>query len=41
MKTSKFNFVDLLVYQKSMDFVDLVYETTDQFPKKEVFGLSA
>src|SRR5262245_28612308 len=31
---------DLLVWQKAMDFVVACYETTDRFPKKELYGLS-
>jgi four helix bundle protein len=39
MKITKFNFEDLQVYQKSLDFVDLVYNTTEHFPKEEKYGL--
>ncbi len=41
MKTTKFNFEDLQVYQKSLDFVDMVYDTTDEFPKEEIYRLSS
>ncbi len=34
------NFKDLLVWQKSIDFADEVYDTTENFPKSEVFGLA-
>jgi hypothetical protein len=27
-----FNFEKLIVYQKSLSFIDSVYETTDKFP---------
>jgi four helix bundle protein len=33
------NFKDLLVWQKSIDFVTEVYKGTDTFPKNEVYGL--
>lgn len=33
------SFKDLLVWQKSMDLVVLVYEVTKSFPKDELFGL--
>ena len=35
----KFNFEDLQVYQKSLDFVDTVYKITSEFPKEEIYGL--
>ena len=41
MKDIKFSFEDLKIYQKSLDFVDLVYETSETFPKKETYGLSS
>jgi four helix bundle protein len=34
------NFKDLIVWQKSIDFADEVYDTTEHFPKSEVFGLA-
>lgn len=37
----KFKFEDLKVYQKSLDFVDAVYEATGKFPKEEIYGLSS
>lgn len=37
----KFNFEDLIVYQKSLDFIDHVYTTCDEFPKKEQYILSS
>ncbi|MFN4084408.1 MAG: four helix bundle protein [Spirosomataceae bacterium] len=36
MKTHK----DLDVWKRSIDFVTLVYELTNQFPKSEVYGLT-
>lgn len=30
---------DLIVWQKSMDLVDSIYEITKSFPRDEVFGL--
>lgn len=33
------NFKDLIVWQKSMELVRLVYLTTDKLPKKEKYGL--
>jgi len=32
---------DLLVWQKAMDLVDLVYDVTESLPKSEGFGLTA
>ena len=36
MKTHK----DLIVWQKSLDFVTTIYSITDKFPKSEQYGLS-
>ncbi|WP_298544036.1 four helix bundle protein [uncultured Aquimarina sp.] len=33
MEDVKFNFEDLTVYQKALDFVDMVYDTCEKFPK--------
>ncbi|WP_438988788.1 four helix bundle protein [Polaribacter sp.] len=41
MKTIKFKFEDLKVYQKSLDFVDIVYNTTKQFPSEENYRLTS
>jgi len=41
MKDIKFSFEDLNVYQKALDFIDNTYKTTENFPKKELFGLSS
>ena len=38
---SHFKFEDLQVYQKALDFVDLVYETTKSFPKSELYNLTS
>lgn len=40
-KEVEFNFEKLKVYQKSLDFVDLVYSLIKKFPKEERFALSA
>jgi four helix bundle protein len=32
---------DLLVWQKSMDLVDTIYNHTGNFPKDEIFGLTS
>jgi four helix bundle protein len=37
---SMFNFEKLDVWQKAIDFADLVYKLTRQFPDKERFGLT-
>ncbi len=41
MEEVKFNFEDLIVYQKALDFVDLVYNTCEQLPKQEMYRLSS
>ena len=33
------HFRDLIVWQKAMDFVMLVYKATSSFPREELFGL--
>ncbi|MCB9053309.1 MAG: four helix bundle protein [Lewinellaceae bacterium] len=35
------NFKELIVWQKSMDLVEQVYQTTKQFPKEEAYGLAS
>ncbi|MEN4761483.1 four helix bundle protein [Chryseobacterium sp. C39-AII1] len=35
------NFKELLVWQKSIDFVTEIYKITDTFPKDETFGLKS
>jgi four helix bundle protein len=37
----KFSFEDLKVYQKSLDFIDMVYDLTYSFPKEEVYKISS
>src|SRR5690606_12356488 len=41
MEESQFNFENLQVYQKSLDFVDLVYQVTKEFPKAELYNLTS
>ena len=36
-----FKFEELKVYQKSLDFIDVVYEVTIQFPQEERYGLTS
>ena len=35
-----FNFEKLDVWQEAIQFADLVYEVTDDFPSEELFGLT-
>ena len=37
----KFNFEELKVYQKALDFIDFAYALTAKFPKEELYGLSS
>ena len=39
MKDNHFNFEDLKVYQKSLEFPDTIYKTTIPFPPDERFNL--
>jgi four helix bundle protein len=32
---------DLKIWQRAMDLVDVVYDLTEHFPKREEYGLSA
>jgi four helix bundle protein len=41
MKNDFFNFEKLIVYQKSLDYVDFVYTITNDFPKAESFSLTS
>lgn len=34
------SYKDLIVWQKSMDLVVLIYELTSKFPKSELFGIT-
>ena len=40
MGEERFDFENLKVYQKALDYVDFVYEITRGFPKEEVFSLT-
>ena len=37
----EFNFEELKVYQKALDFVDEIYKLTKNFPKDELYGLTS
>ncbi len=39
-KIMQFNFEKLITYQKSLDYVDFVYDTTERFPKQEIYSLN-
>ena len=39
VKEEKFNFENLSVYQKALEYIDFVYTITVRFPKEERFGL--
>jgi four helix bundle protein len=39
MEEERFDFENLKVYQKALEDVDFVYETTKRFPKIEIFSL--
>ena len=34
------NYSDLIVWQKAMDLVELIYKATAQFPREEIYGLT-
>lgn len=34
------SYKDLIVWQKSMDLVEMVYQVTKEFPKEELYGLT-
>lgn len=36
-----FKFEELKVYQKSLDFIDVVYQVTIPFPQEERYGLTS
>jgi len=35
------SYKNLIVWQKSMDLVILIYKLTEKFPKEEIYGLSS
>jgi len=35
------SYEDLIVWQKSMDFILLVYQISEHFPSKEIFGITS
>jgi four helix bundle protein len=35
------NYADLIVWQKAMDFVEMVYGVSGRFPKEELYGLTS
>lgn len=35
------SYTDLIVWQKAMDLVVVIYELTEQFPKEEIYGLTS
>ena len=39
MDGERFDFEDLKVYQKAIEYVDFVYAVTKHFPKTETFAL--
>ena len=41
MTEVKFKFEDLKVYQKAIEFVDLIYLTCESFPENEKYRLSS
>lgn len=41
MENPKFNFEELKVYQKALDFVEHVYTETNKFPSEEKYGLTS
>ncbi len=41
MENIKFKFEDLKVYGKALDFVDLAYEISNNFPSSEKYGLTS
>ena len=41
MEEVKFNFEDLKVYQKALDFIDFTYQLTSGFPSNEKYGLTS
>jgi len=35
------SYKDLVVWQKSIEFVELIYDVTEQLPREELYGLSS
>ncbi|NCO59494.1 MAG: four helix bundle protein [Deltaproteobacteria bacterium CG_4_8_14_3_um_filter_51_11] len=35
------NYRELIVWQKAMDLVEMIYQVTRQFPKEELYGLTS
>ena len=35
------NYQDLIVWQKAMDLVEMIYKVTKAFPKEEIYGLTS
>ena len=40
MSEDQFDFENLKVYHKSLEYIDFVYEITKDFPKEEIFSLT-
>lgn len=40
-QTDQFDFESLTLYQKSIDYIDFIYDITKQFPKDEIYGLTS
>ena len=40
MDEERFDFENLKVYQKTLEYVDFVYEMTGNFPKTEILSLT-
>ena len=34
------SYKDLIVWQKSMDLVEMVYQATKEFPKEDLYGVT-
>jgi len=41
MEIIKFKFEDLKVYQKAVDFIDIIYTVCKNFPKEETYKLTS
>ena len=41
MESESFSFENLTLYQKSLDYLDFVYDTTARFPTSELFMLTS